>query len=66
MEENNDKKSNTLTYVIAIIAITVFWGLPSLISGNGFMNGIVENIKALLWIIGVVIAVVLIFKITDK
>lgn len=66
MEEDNKKKSNTDMYVIAIIAIAVCWGLPSLISGNGFMNGIIENIKALLWILGVIIAVVLIFKITNK
>lgn len=66
MENKNEKNSNSDTIVIAIVAISIFWGLPSLIEGNGFFNGIIQNFKALFYLIGLVIAVVLIFKITEK
>ena len=48
MKENKDNKSNIDTYIIIAVGITIFWGLPSLIQGNGFFNGIYQNFKSLL------------------
>lgn len=66
MENKDKKKSNSDLYVLIIIGIAVFWGLPSLIEGNGFFNGIVENFKALFYLIGLAIVVIAIYKITEK
>lgn len=44
MSESKDNK-NAGCVVIAIL-LCLSWGIPSLISGNGFLNGIKENIFA--------------------
>lgn len=62
-KNENKKKSDIEFFIIAIVAIGILWGLPSLISGQGFFNGIYQNIKALLYIIGGLIGIVLLFKI---
>lgn len=45
--EESEKKSNNGTGCITIaILVGICWGLPSLISGKGFFNGIQTNIQA--------------------
>lgn len=49
MENNNQKGKKDYSGAIAIILLlSLAWGLPSLIHGHGFINGIIGNIKALL------------------
>uniref|UniRef100_UPI004049BEDA hypothetical protein n=1 Tax=Gelidibacter sp. TaxID=2018083 RepID=UPI004049BEDA len=45
--EESEKKSNKGTGCIVIaILLGISWGLPSLISGDGFFKGIESNIQA--------------------
>jgi hypothetical protein len=45
--EKSGKESNKGAGCIAIaILLGISWGLPSLIRGNGFFNGIQSNIQA--------------------
>nr|WP_294789147.1 hypothetical protein [uncultured Flavobacterium sp.] len=64
--ENKQKKSNKDLYIIIAVAIAVLWGLPSLIEGKGFFNGIFDNIKALFWLVGIGIGILVIVKITEN
>ncbi|WP_282133018.1 hypothetical protein [Cellulophaga baltica] len=60
------KLSNTGIIIIVIVFVTIFWGLPSMVRGKGFMNGILENIIAVLYLGGIAIVGFVIFKIFVK
>lgn len=46
MDESGKKSNKAYGCITIAIVIGVLWGLPSLISGNGFFNGILSNIQA--------------------
>jgi hypothetical protein len=46
---NNNKAKNNFSGAIGLaLFFSLSWGLPSLIRGDGFINGITENIAALI------------------
>lgn len=47
--ENKNKRKVDFSGIIAIaFFFSLSWGLPSLVRGDGFINGIAENIEALI------------------
>ena len=63
MDNNNKQKKDYSGVITIIILLSFSWGVPSMIHGNGFINGISENIGALLVIIVIVIIVMAVIKI---
>lgn len=68
MEDNqNNKKSNPIYTVLMItVLVSLLWGVPSMIHGKGFLNGIIENIEALINFIILIIVGYVIYKIFSK
>ncbi len=61
-KNNNKEESKTSGVLLICFLLVISWGIPSLIEGNGFVSGIVDNIKALLFLITIVIVGYVIFK----
>ncbi len=53
---------NSGYWFIAVI-LAILWGIPSLISGEGFFHGIKENIVALFYLAGIAITLFIVYKI---
>lgn len=54
--ENNSKGKKDFSSAIAIaVFFSLSWGIPSLIRGDGFINGITENIAALIFLLVIAI-----------
>lgn len=67
MENNNQKKKNDFSGAITIlIIISLLWGVPSLIRGEGFIYGIIENIRALIFLLVVGTIAIGIFKVLSE
>lgn len=43
---NSDKGSKVGGYIFIVIIFLILWGIPSMIRGEGFLNGIMSNLKA--------------------
>ena len=63
MDNDKKQKKNYSGVVIIILLLSFSWGVPSLIHGHGFINGISENIRALLVFIIIGIAIMVAVKI---
>lgn len=59
MGKKNYRGSNEwiITVIGIIVFVSLFWGVPSLIEGDGFFEGIFINIKILIIIVLVVLAI---------
>ncbi|GAA4022145.1 hypothetical protein GCM10022386_01390 [Flavobacterium cheonhonense] len=68
MEDNQNKKKSNPIYTVLMITVLVslLWGVPSMIHGKGFLNGIIENIEALINFIILIIVGYVIYKIFSK
>lgn len=56
MKNNNEEKKDFSGAIVIALFFLLSWGVPSLIRGDGFIKGIVENIEALIFllIIGII------------
>jgi hypothetical protein len=60
----NNKKESNFNGALAIIAlILISWGIPSLISGEGFFDGIFDSIRALIYLLVLALLVFVVYKI---
>lgn len=65
--ENKKKEKKDFTGMIVIFFLLIFsWGIPSLIRGEGFGDGITDNISALFSLLIILIILIVIFKISTK
>lgn len=60
------KKKDGCSILFLIILILILWGMPSLLSGEGFFNGIDSNFRAIPYVLGTLIAAYLLFKFMDN
>lgn len=56
MKNKNEENNNFSGAIMIALFFSLSWGIPSLIRGDGFINGITENIAALvsLLIVGII------------
>lgn len=63
MKESEKKSNKGVVCITIAILVGIFWGLPSLISGKGFFNGIQSNIQAGIYLGVIVLIGYALFKI---
>lgn len=51
MKNNNEEKKDFSGAIVIALFFSLSWGVPSLIRGDGFINGIAENIEALIFLL---------------
>jgi hypothetical protein len=60
---NHDKKESSFNGTLVIIALVLIsWGIPGLISGEGFFDEIFDSIRALFYLLVIAIIILVIFK----
>jgi tetrahydromethanopterin S-methyltransferase subunit D len=61
---NHDKKKSSFNGTLFIIALVLIsWGIPGLISGEGFFDEIFDSIRALIYLLVLAILVFVVYKI---
>lgn len=63
MENNSKGKKDLSGPIIIVVFLSLLWGIPSLIRGDGFINGITENIEALIFLLIIAIIGFVIYKV---
>jgi hypothetical protein len=61
--KNNKKESNFKGSLAIIALILISWGIPSLIYGEGFFDGIFDSIRALIYLLVLALLVFVFYKI---